>query len=340
MKRRTAAEIFIMILCQIFALSGCSASGEEAPAVIHDSITSEVSSGYLISDNRVIVNTPKIDIDISRDSVPVPDFEKPMISVPSVNTVSPDIHITTPGGQTFAELFESMENEGISITLDGSAKTDMSPAVSEAAADTNLTISISSDRLKDMKISQKQDTPLTLYYRMSSYSYRGVPLHGACTPMTMINCLNSFNDNGGCTLTETLDLTSSLGIWSAEDGMSAEGIFISVAALNDLHGTANCAALFGPKDCDELGDIIDRGLTAGVCVDSSMLWKGTGDGYADHMIAVLDTDRDTDGTLKGFEIIDSGMGLTYISADLYDECALGSKLGFAMIFGNPENPPY
>ncbi len=332
--------LIIIISVLGVALSGCSAGKNATPGVIHESFSAGISSGYAISDNKVIVTTPKIDIDISRDNVPVPDFEKPAISVPSVNTISPDILIRTPRGETFDELFENMENKGISITLDESAKSYKTSAVPEASADANLTISISSDRIKDLKVSQRKDTPLTLYYRMSSYSYQGVPLHGACTPMTMINCLNTFNNDGGCTLTETLDLASRLGIWSPGDGMSAEGIFISVAALNDLHGTANCAALFGPKDCDELGDIIDKGLTAGVCVDSSMLWKRAKDGYADHMIAILKTDRDIYGTLKGFEIIDSGMGLTYISADLYDECALGNKLGFVMVFGNPENPPY
>ena len=340
LKRYGYTDLIIIITVLGITLSGCSADRNPAPEVIHGSFSAGISSGYAVSDNKVIVTTPKIDIDLSRDNVPVPDFEKPAISIPSVNTISPDILIKTPQGETFDELFESMEKDGISITLDESAKTDKTAAGSVSSADANLTISISSDRIKDMKVPQRQETPLTLYYRMSSYSYLGVPLHGACTPMTMINCLNSFNNDGDCTLTETLDLASRLGIWSPVDGMSAEGIFISVAALNDLHGTANCAALFGPKDCDELGDIIDKGLTAGVCVDSSMLWKGAKDGYADHMIAILKTDRDKYGTLKGFEIIDSGMGLTYISADLYDECALGNKLGFVMVFGNPENPPY
>lgn len=294
----------------ILMLSGCGQS--EVPEVLSESFTAEVSSGYV----------------------------KPSVLVPSVNVIPPDIRVSTPGGETFAQLFENVENEGISITLDESAKDDTVSSGTSVSADTNLQISISEDRLRDMKVSVRPDTPLTLYYKMSSYTYKGRTLHGACTPMTMINCLNSFNNNGECSLTETLDLASMLGIWSPQDGMSAEGVFISIAALNDLHQTANCAALFGPKDCDELGDIIDSGLTAGVCVDSSMLWKGKKDGYADHMIAVLGTDRDIYGTLKGFDIIDSGMGMTYISADLYDECALGNKLGFVMVFGNPENPPY
>ena len=332
-------KCFIIITALFLSLAGCTAQDDDVPDVILDSIRTEaVSSGYVISDNHVIVTTPDVDINVSRDSVPVPEFEKPVISVPSINTVSPDFSVYIPKGATFAELFDNVENEGVSITLD--EPSDNKDAGGPASSDTNLHISISEDSIKDLRTDNRIDSPLTLYYKMSSYTYNGRTLHGACTPMTAINCLNKFNDNGECTLNETLDLAYRLGIWTPEDGMSAEGIFITIAALNDLHGTANTAALFGPKDCDELGDIIDKGLTAGVCVDSSMLWKGSKDGYADHMIAVLGTDRDIYGTLKGFEIIDSGMGMTYISADLYDECALGNKLGFVMIFGNPENPPY
>lgn len=248
--------------------------------------------------------------------------------------------VRVPEGTTFDELLSDAETGTGSITMDEPSDNKVSAGSTPVSSNANVHISISEDSLKGMRSSEKQDTPLTLYYRMSAYSYHGAPLHGACTPMTAINCLNRFNDNGDCTLTETLDLAGRLGIWTPSDGMSAEGIFITVAALNELHHTSNTAALFGPKDCDELGDIIDKGLTAGVCVDSSMLWDGKKDGYADHMIAVLGTDRDVYGTLKGFDIIDSGMGLTYISADLFDECALGNKLGFVMIFGNPENPPY
>lgn len=329
LKRHDIISVMLIIICAFF--SGCKGADTAVPPVIRDSFTAEVSSGVIISDNRVLVTTPDIDVNISRDSVPSADFEKTVISVPSINTVSPDFSVYIPKGASFDELFNNVENEGVSITLD-------EPAT--VSSDANLRISISGDTIKDMKTAQRPDTPLTLYYRMSSYNYQGKPLHGACTPMTAINCLNRFNDNGECTLSETLDLAYRLGIWTPEDGMSAEGIFITVAALNELHETANTCALFGPKDCDELGDIIDKGLTAGVCIDSSMLWRGTKDGYADHMIAVLGTKRDIYGTLEGFEIIDNGMGLKYISADLYDECALGNKLGFVMVFGNPENPPY
>ncbi len=338
MKYGKTRLIFIIIPCML--LSGCMFGTDDVPDMITDSIpTQSVSSGYIISDNRVLVTAPDIDINVSRDYIPVVDPDMPMISVPSVNTVSPDFSVYIPKGATFAELFDDVETEGVSITLGDNSDNENGDSTT-ASQNANLTISISGDSIKDMKTEQKSDTPLTLYYKMSSYTYQGAPLHGACTPMTTINCLNRFNDNGECSLTETLDLAYRLGIWTPQEGMSAEGIFITVAALNDLHHTANTAALFGPKDCDELGDIIDKGLTAGVCVDSSMLWRGTKDGYADHMIAILGTDRDIYGTLKGFDMIDSGMGLTYISADLYDECALGSKLGFVMVFGNPENPPY
>ncbi len=333
----------IMIISSLAYLTGCGQKDLLSKTVLPaEGPGKTVSSGYKISDNKVYVTTPKIDIDISRDYVPVSDFPKPSIAIPSVNSVSPDFSVLLPKGTSFEELFEDVEKKGVSITMnDQSRDVSQNSSKEEADADkANLHISISSDTIEDMRVPERPKTKLTLYYKMSDYTYHGVPLHGACTPMTAINCLNKFNDNGDCTLNETLALTSRLGIWNPSDGMSAEGIFITVAALNELHQSANSAALFGPKDCDELGDIIDRGLTAGVCLDSSMLWTGQKDGYADHMVAILGTDRDENGTLRGFNIIDSGMGLTYVSADLYDESALGNKLGFVMIFGNPENPPY
>ena len=314
-------------------------------------------SGYEASLNRVVVNTPSVNVNVKRDNVPYVEYPAPEISIPSINKISPDISVILPNGTSFEDLFESASKDGSAITMtpETSLSEDTAPSENEtpsvikdtpAAAkvppSANFLVTISPDSLTDMKQSlpERPKTPLRLYYKMSDYTYNGNTLHGACTPMTMINCLNKFNDNGDCTLTETLDLAYRLNLWNPSDGMSAEGIFITTAALNELHSTANSAALFGPKDCDELGDIIDKGLTAGVCVDSSMLWKGVRDGYADHMIAVLETDRDSSGILRGFEIIDSGMGVTYVSADRYDECALGNKLGFVMVFGNPKNPPY
>ena len=322
-----------------------------------------VRGSVRVSSNRVYVSSPSVDVDLKRDNVPEVDFPAPEISVPSVNSVSPDIKVCLPEGLSFEELFERAAKEDRAITMDspdtGALEEEAAPGVlreeivipekgsgekaSSTAPSANFVVTISGDSLSDLKkdpVSSGHDTPLTLYYKMSDYTYGGRTLHGACTPMTMINCLNKFNDNGACTLNETLDLASRLGLWTPDEGMSAEGIFITTAALNELHGTGNSAALSGPIDCDELGDIIDSGHTAGVCVDSSMLWKRIPDGYADHMIAVLETDRRPDGLLRGFKIIDNGMGKSYISADLYDECALNCKLGFCMVFGNPQNPPW
>ncbi|MBO6111856.1 MAG: hypothetical protein J6P45_02245 [Lachnospiraceae bacterium] len=321
--------LFFLTSYLFTAMLMTACSNENVPAPVTAEITgptqtpvSDDAAVLSVSKNKVIVNTPEVDIDIKRDNVPYVDFPAPEISIPSVNSISPDISILLPEGVSFDELFE---NAGEVTSSSG-----------------NFSVSIAPDTITEiMPLSPpRPKTALKLYYKMSDYKYNGSALHGACTPMTMINCLNKFNNDGDCTLTETLDIASRLGLWTASGGMSAEGIFITTAALNELHNTGNSVALFAPKDCDELGEIIDRGLTAGVCVDSNMLWKGTGDGYADHMIAVLKTDRDKTGLLKGFEIIDSGMGMTYISADLYDECALGNKLGFAMIFGNSANPPY
>ena len=331
-----------------------------------------VRGSVRVSSNRVYVSSPSVDVDVKRDNVPEVDFPAPNISVPSVNSVSPDFKVYLPEGISFDEMFEKAAREDRTITMDSTDTGDpeeedlpevlreeiVIPGKDTFSADSgasedkkepsgipaaSFVVTISGDSLSDLKrdpASAGHDSPLTLYYKMSDYTYKGSVLHGACTPMTMINCLNSFNGNGECTLNETLDLASRLGLWTPADGMSAEGIFITTAALNELHGTGNCAALSGPTDCDELGDIIDNGHTAGVCVDSSMLWKGVSDGYADHMIAVLETDRRPDGLLRGFKIIDNGMGKNYISADLYDECALNCRLGFCMVFGNPQNPPW
>ena len=323
---------------------------EEETAVVSSDKKASYEGSLKISHNKVYVSSPSVDVNVKRDNVPEVDFPAPEISVPSVNSVSPDFSVLLPEGITFEDLFENAEKNDTSITMDTDPVPDeikdeihIGEKKEKETPSANLIVTISRDSLSGMLPSKAQDshnTPLTLYYRMSDYTYNGQALHGACTPMTMINCLNKFNNDGACTLNETLDLASRLNLWSAQDGMSAEGIFITTAALNELHSTANSAALSGPKDCDELGDIIDKGHTAGVCVDSSMLWKKEPDGYADHMIAILETDRDANGVLKGFHIIDNGMGKTWISADLYDECALGNKLGFCMIFGNPDNPPY
>ncbi len=321
--------LFFFVSCaQRSSFEGVSAQTLSGEAVSKP----QISGSYKVSRNRVYVSTPSVDVNVKRDNVPDVDFPAPEISVPSVNSVSPDFSVLLPEGITFEELFRKAEEDEQPITMGA-----------QEPLSANLIITVSGDSIAEMKKTSSPPapkTPLTLYYKMSDYTYNSRTLHGACTPMTMINCLNSFNNDGCCTLEETLDLASKLGLWSPKDGMSAEGIFITTAALNELHMTANSAALQGPTDCDELGDIIDRGHTAGVCVDSSMLWKKVPDGYADHMIAILSTDRDANGVLKGFRIIDNGMGKTWISADLYDQCALNCKLGFCMIFGNPDNPPY
>jgi len=68
-----------------------------------------------------------------------------------------------------------------------------------------------------------------------------------------------------------------------------------------------------------------------VAVDSSTLWDENGhipgqlaqDEYTDHWITVTGVDRNEDGSIAGFKIIDSGGGESYADLDKYERMCFG-----------------
>lgn len=83
---------------------------------------------------------------------------------------------------------------------------------------------------------------------------------------------------------------------------------------------------------EEVAQRLEEGCTLNVAVDSSTLWEETDpmgspipDTRAtDHWITVTGVQRGEDGSIQGFDIIDSGGGESYVDADKYEAMCYGT----------------
>ena len=82
---------------------------------------------------------------------------------------------------------------------------------------------------------------------------------------------------------------------------------------------------------DEMAKKLEEGSVLNIAVDSATLWDennhipGTlGEDVAtDHWITVTGVDRNPDGSIAGFKIIDSGGGENYADAEKYERMCFG-----------------
>ena len=79
---------------------------------------------------------------------------------------------------------------------------------------------------------------------------------------------------------------------------------------------------------EQVAESLENGNVINVAVDSDTLWDRidygySGDKYSDHWITVTGVQRDGDGNIAGFNIIDSGGGEGYVDVDKYERMCFG-----------------
>ena len=88
-------------------------------------------------------------------------------------------------------------------------------------------------------------------------------------------------------------------------------------------------------DANQVAERLENGDVINVAVDACALWDQPrdytnafgvrqDDFYSDHWITVMGVERMEDGGIRGFDIIDSGGGESYVSLDKYNDMCFGT----------------
>ncbi len=185
------------------------------------------------------------------------------------------------------------------------------------------------------------------FYDTGSFYLQGINEYGyegTCGPTSQANAINKLLDSNEMTENNILsiavenDLCRTDG--NAEDcgGTSTEEFMDLYSKVNEEIGGKINTELFefaNAPDIEEVARKLDEGCVLNVAVDAAALWGQerdyqnalnlySKDFFSDHWITVTNAHRDDSGNISGFDIIDSGGGEDYVSADKYNEICFGT----------------
>ena len=184
------------------------------------------------------------------------------------------------------------------------------------------------------------------FYESGRFYEQGINeygFQGTCGPTSQANAVNyllgtnELTENKVLTLAINNNLCETNGEPSACGGTTT-GQFVELyEKVNEQIGDKISVERYDYENAlsvEEMAEALDNGSVLNVAVDSAVLWgkdQGFGSGffgreqvYSDHWITVVGVDRSANGSINGFNVIDSGGGVNYVDVDTYDRMCFGS----------------
>ncbi|MCH5191704.1 MAG: hypothetical protein J1F23_06015 [Oscillospiraceae bacterium] len=185
------------------------------------------------------------------------------------------------------------------------------------------------------------------FYETGSFYEQGINEYGyqgTCGPTSQANALNKLFDTNEFTENKVLNVAVDNNLCSMDTspencgGTTTEQFMELYDKMNEQLDGKIDTQLFeydNALDVNDVADKLDEGCVLNVAVDANALWDQPreyvnsmgipcDDFYSDHWITVTGVQRDELGNVQGFDIIDSGGGVDYVSADKYHEMCFGT----------------
>ena len=186
------------------------------------------------------------------------------------------------------------------------------------------------------------------FYDTGSFYQQGINefgFQGTCGPTSQANAINELLGTNELTENKVLsvaidnNLCQTHGDLDSCGGTSTDQFMELYNKMNEQLGDKFDTELFeygDVLDANQVADRLENGDVVNVAVDACTLWDmprdyvndlgvRQDDFYSDHWITVTGVQRLEDGTINGFDIIDSGGGENYVSLDKYNEMCFGTK---------------
>ena len=185
------------------------------------------------------------------------------------------------------------------------------------------------------------------FYESGSFYEQGINefgYEGTCGPTSQANALNKLFGTNEFTENKVLSVAIDNNLCSIDSspencgGTTADQFMDLYDKMNEQIGGKIETQLYEYENALDVNDVaskLDEGCVLNVAVDANALWDQPrdyvnsmgipcDDFYSDHWITVTGVQRDELGNVKGFDIIDSGGGVDYVSADKYHEMCFGT----------------
>jgi len=185
------------------------------------------------------------------------------------------------------------------------------------------------------------------FYDTGSFYEQGINefgYQGTCGPTSQANALNKLFDTNEFTENKVLNVAVDNNLCSMDSspencgGTTTEQFMELYDKMNEQMDGKIDTQLFEYDNALDVNDVaskLDEGCVLNVAVDANALWDQPrdyvnsmgipcDDFYSDHWITVTGVQRDELGNVQGFDIIDSGGGVDYVSADKYHEMCFGT----------------
>ncbi|MBR2176946.1 MAG: hypothetical protein IJ861_08380, partial [Clostridia bacterium] len=184
------------------------------------------------------------------------------------------------------------------------------------------------------------------YYESGSFYDQGINeygFEGTCGPTSQANAINALlgtneiTENKVLTVAVENELCETDSMDPADNGGTGTEDFMKLyEKVNEKIGdrlSVECFDYDKALSIDEMADKLDEGSVLNIAVDSATLWDQNDhipgelaeDVCTDHWITVTGVDRDTDGRIIGFNIIDSGGGESYADIEKYERMCFGES---------------
>ncbi|MGN0575687.1 MAG: hypothetical protein ACI4J2_06600, partial [Ruminococcus sp.] len=166
---------------------------------------------------------------------------------------------------------------------------------------------------------------------------------GTCGPTSQANALNEllgtneFTENKVLTVAIDNDLCNCDSLDPGDNGGTSTDQFMELYdKMNEITGDKLNVERFDYENAlsaEEMAEKIESGSVLNIAVDSDTLWDMNDhipgemgqDKYTDHWITVTGVDRNADGSIAGFKIVDSGGGETYADLEKYERMCFGEE---------------
>lgn len=185
------------------------------------------------------------------------------------------------------------------------------------------------------------------FYDTGSFYEQGINefgYQGTCGPTSQANALNKLFDTNEFTENKVLNVAVDNNLCNMDSspencgGTTTEQFMELYGKMNEQMDGEIDTQLFEYDNALDVNDVaskLDEGCVLNVAVDANALWDQPrdyvnsmgipcDDFYSDHWITVTGVQRDELGNVQGFDIIDSGGGVDYVSADKYHEMCFGT----------------
>ena len=160
---------------------------------------------------------------------------------------------------------------------------------------------------------------------------------GTCGPTSQANAINrllgtnELTENKVLTIAIDNDLCCTTGEPGACGGTTTDQFMELYNKVNEQIGDKIDVKLYEYDNAlgvESVAECLENGNVINVAVDSDTLWDRadygySGEKYSDHWITVTGVQRDGDGNIAGFKIIDSGGGEGYVDVDKYERMCFG-----------------